>query len=96
MTFVIQFHVRFDSIVFVFIRNFQCPECSYVALSNNEIMDHIKAHVSQENKTETSVQCRYCLTNIVNHKLLDEHLSTNHPIRSKSIKLYCLICSVCI
>lgn len=73
---------------------FQCPECDIIKHSNNDLMDHIKAHVNPENQTDTSVQCRYCLTNVVNHKLLDEHLSTKHPNKSKSNKLYCLICSV--
>lgn len=72
-----------------------CPECNEMFRSNNDLMDHLKRHAVTTNQTETSVQCRYCLTNVVNGKLLDEHLNENHPLKSKYLQNYfCLICSV--
>lgn len=72
----------------------QCPICARDFHSNNSFMDHLKMHAVQPKETTAATQCKYCLNYLLNHKLLDEHLNTCHPIQSKIERFYCIICSV--
>lgn len=75
----------------------QCPECDEQFKSNTEFMTHTKKHANADGQSDGSVQCRYCLINVANQSLLDEHISKKHPLDTKANgEYYCIICSVII
>lgn len=74
---------------------FQCPECHELLKSNNEFMSHIKRHANDDGRTETSVQCRYCLQHFDGQSSHDEHVICRHPLETKANhEYYCVICWV--
>lgn len=77
--------------------HFQCPECDELFKSNTEFMAHIKRHANSIDQSASSIQCRYCLLNVSNQSVLDEHISRKHPLETKANQeYYCVICWVCI
>lgn len=62
-------------------------------------MDHLKEHIGNENGSEgQKEQCRYCLKTFTTPALLNEHLSSIHPIQTKdgrgTYSFKCIICRV--
>lgn len=63
-------------------------------------MDHLKQHIGNENDSEGHKdQCRYCLKTFASGALLNEHLTTIHPVQTKdgrgTYSYKCIICRVC-
>lgn len=60
-------------------------------------MDHIKHHIATENALEEHIKlCRYCMKTFASDAVLNEHLSSNHPIQTKDGRggFKCIICRV--
>lgn len=60
-------------------------------------MDHIKNHVGEANENEGhKTLCRYCLKMFATDAILEEHLTSSHPLQTRDGRgaFKCIICAV--